>query len=143
MLLSSDDTSEASENHEINVTPFIDVVLVLLIIFMVVAPLSTVTMEVSLPSVSAEPREQSKPPLIVTLREDNSLMLNENELTAGIRLSSALASPQYVDKKATVLIRASKDVSYENLIAVMDELRQAGFLNISLEALSMLGKPSN
>ena len=78
---------ELAENHEINVTPFIDVMLVLLIIFMVAAPLATVDVSVDLPASTAKPAERPEEPVYVTLKEDMSLSLG-NETVAREALGS-------------------------------------------------------
>ena len=74
-------TDELIEVHDINVTPFIDVMLVLLIIFMVAAPLATVDVPVDLPSSSAPPQQRPSKPVYLTLKADGSLALGDNPVT--------------------------------------------------------------
>src|SRR5579863_4379121 len=78
-----DDDSDFSETHEINVTPFIDVMLVLLIIFMVAAPLATVDLPVDLPSAQAAPQPRPDKPLFLTVKADHSLAVGEAAVASG------------------------------------------------------------
>src|SRR6478672_8858321 len=104
-----------SEVHEINVTPFIDVMLVLLIIFMVAAPLATVDIEVNLPAATAEPQQRPDKPLYVTLRSDLSLSIG-NEPIARDQLGPALEAETNGAKDARIFLRADKTVPYGELM---------------------------
>jgi biopolymer transport protein ExbD len=126
--------AELDEVHEINVTPFIDVMLVLLIIFMVAAPLATVDIAVNLPSSTAEPQPQPPRPLFLTLRPDLSLALGD-AVVARSRLAGALDQATNGDRNTRVFLRADEAVSYGDLMAVMDLLRAAGFLKVALIGL--------
>src|SRR3982075_778756 len=75
-----DDDSDFSETHEINVTPFIDVILVLLIIFMVAAPLSTVDLPIDLPSSTATPQKKPDKPTYVSIKPDLAVAIGENQV---------------------------------------------------------------
>jgi biopolymer transport protein ExbD len=123
-----------SEMHEINVTPFIDVILVLLIIFMIAAPLATVDISVDLPSASAEPNPRPDKPLFLTLKSDLSLAL-DNDAIARPALSASLDRATSGDKQQRVFLRADKTVAYGELMTLMNELRAAGYLHVALVGL--------
>jgi biopolymer transport protein ExbD len=122
---------DLSETHEINVTPFIDVILVLLIIFMIAAPLSTVDTVVDLPASNAEPQPPPEKPITLTLNSDLSLRL-ENEPLSRDALATALDRASNSDKDRRVFLRADKSVGYGDLMALMNDLRAAGYLKIGL-----------
>lgn len=122
------------ENHEINVTPFIDVMLVLLIIFMVAAPLSTVDVNVDLPASTAKPAERPDEPVYVTLKEDMSLSLG-NDTVAREALGVSLDRITEGNKDARIFLRADKTVDYGKFMEVMNLLRDAGYLKIALVGL--------
>jgi biopolymer transport protein ExbD len=127
-----DDT--LNEIHEINVTPFIDVILVLLIIFMIASPLATVDISVNLPSANAEPQQRPDKPLFLTLKSDLSLMI-DNDAVSRATLSTALDRVTNGDKQQRVFLRADKTVSYGDLMALMNDLRGAGYLHVALVTL--------
>ena len=131
---------ETGEVHEINVTPFIDVILVLLIIFMVAAPLSTVDVPVELPSASASVQPRSDKPVFLTIKADRSLAVGE-EAVSRSTLSTALAVAVKSDKGQRIYLRADKSVAYGDVIEIMNELRTAGFLKVALVALETPEKP--
>lgn len=121
-------------SHEINVTPFIDVMLVLLIIFMVAAPLATVDINVDLPASSATPAPRPDKPIYVTLKEDLSLSVG-NDTVGRDMLSAALDGVSEQNKEARIFLRADKNVGYGELMQVMNLLREAGYLKIALVGL--------
>lgn len=120
--------------HEINVTPFIDVMLVLLIIFMVAAPLPTVDVEVDLPASTAQPQERPDDPLYLTLQQDLSLSLGEAPLARG-ELAAALDASTRGDRRTRIFLRADQAVPYGELMGVMNLLRDAGYLSVALVGL--------
>ena len=133
ILLNHDgsDDGALAESHEINVTPFIDVMLVLLIVFMVAAPLATVDIAVDLPASSAKEQPRPVAPIFLTVKKDLSLALgdmgfDEQELKA--RLDEASNG----DNQARIFLRADKTVDYGDLMAVMNDLRASGYLKIAL-----------
>jgi biopolymer transport protein ExbD len=123
-----------TEVHEINVTPFIDVMLVLLIIFMVAAPLATVDIQVNLPASTADPQPRPDKPLYVTLRSDLSVSVG-NEPVARDLLRSALEAETKGDKDARIFLRADKAVPYGEMMEIMNLLRGAGYLKVALVGL--------
>jgi biopolymer transport protein ExbD len=135
MNLRIDHGDEAlDEIHEINVTPFIDVILVLLIIFMIAAPLATVDISVDLPAANAEPSPRPDKPLFLTLKSDLSLTLGNDALTRS-GLKAALDRASAGDKQQRVFLRADKSVPYGDLMTLMNELRSAGYLHVALVGL--------
>ena len=125
---------ELDEVHEINVTPFIDVMLVLLIIFMVAAPLATVDIAVELPASTAQPRQRPDKPLFLTVRPDLSLSIGD-ETVARDTLGGALEQAANGDKDTRIFLRADKVVPYGDVMEVMNLLRAAGFLKVALVGL--------
>jgi biopolymer transport protein ExbD len=131
-LTPQEDVLEAT--HEINVTPFIDVMLVLLIVFMVAAPLSTVDVNVDLPASTAEPAPRPSKPLFLTVKPDFTLALGETPVD-GSGLASALDAQTQGDRQERVFVRADRVVSYGEVMEVMNLLRAAGYLKIGLVGL--------
>jgi biopolymer transport protein ExbD len=119
------------EIHEINVTPFIDVILVLLIIFMVAAPLSTVDVNVDLPASTANPAPRPDKPLFLTVKPDLTLALGEAPIARG-NLAGALDAETQGDKEQRVFVRADRVVPYGEVMELMNLLRGAGYLKIGL-----------
>ncbi len=130
---------DLQENHEINVTPFIDVMLVLLIIFMVAAPLATVDVKVDLPASTAKPVPRPDQPVYLSIKEDTSLYLDNQQIDPA-QLGAALDRLTAGDKQKTIFVRGDKGVDYADLMSVMDNLRGAGYLKIGLVGLETVGK---
>ncbi|MDB5512263.1 MAG: TonB system transport protein ExbD type [Enterovirga sp.] len=125
---------ELEMNHDINVTPFIDVILVLLIIFMVAAPLATVDVAVDLPTATAQPQPRPDKPVFLTVKADLSLDIGEVPVPrAG--LTGALDGATGADHEQRIFLRADKAVSYGDLMDVMNALRDAGYLKVALVGL--------
>jgi TonB system transport protein ExbD (group 1) len=122
------------EAHEINVTPFIDVMLVLLIIFMVAAPLATVDLGVELPASAVEPQPRPDRLVFVTVKPDLSIAVGE-DVIARDALTSSLDTATKGQKDERIFLRADKAVSYGDLMEVMNLLRNAGYLKIALVGL--------
>jgi biopolymer transport protein ExbD len=129
-----------SEVHEINVTPFIDVMLVLLIIFMVAAPLATVDIQVNLPASTAEPQQRPDKPLYLTVKSDLTLALG-NDPVARSLLRSTLDAATKGDKDARIFLRADKAVPYGEMMEVMNLLRAAGYLKVALVGMEKVPAP--
>ncbi|KZN60354.1 TonB system transport protein ExbD [Pseudoalteromonas luteoviolacea] len=123
--------SVPSEQHEINVTPFIDVMLVLLIIFMVAAPLATVNVPVNLPAIAEEAKPQEDKPIYLTLQKDLSLTLGDDIKVAQSQLINTLQN-QGIEKTKTIMIRADKAVPYGDFIELMNQLATAGYSKVAL-----------
>ena len=116
---------------EINVTPFVDVMLVLLIIFMVSAPLLTVGVPIDLPESAAKPLEGDIDPLTITIDADGTLFLQENEIAIDdlIARLEAISDAGYEER---ILVRGDTASNYGIVMRVMGRLNQAGFNRIGL-----------
>jgi biopolymer transport protein ExbD len=117
--------------HDINVTPFIDVMLVLLIIFMVAAPLATVDVAVNLPASTAQPQPRPDKPIFLTLKRDLTLALGEQGV-ARDALAASLNALTGGNKETVIFLRADQEVQYGELMNVMNLMRQAGYLKVAL-----------
>ena len=121
------------QNSDINVTPFVDIMLVLLIIFMVAAPLATVSVEVKLPKAVAKPAKSPDSPIYVSIVKDGRFFIGDNkvdETTMGEELKFQLRgrSPESV----RIFIRADKGTRYGNFMKVMNILQDNGFYSVAL-----------
>ena len=137
-----DDTGDdLVEMHEINVTPFIDVMLVLLIIFMVAAPLSTVDVHVDLPVSTAKPQPKPEKPVYLTIKQDRSLTIGNSPVPRTqfiARLGEAVQS----DRNKRVFLRADQNVPYGELMNVLNVMRDAGYLKVALVGLEGVAPPA-
>ncbi len=117
---------------EINVTPFVDIMLVLLIIFMVAAPLLSVGIEVDLPNTQAKPLETEKErPLTLTLDGGSNLFINEVKIEKS-ELRSKLLAIRNERESDEIYLRASKDIEYQNVAAILALVSNIGYSQISL-----------
>src|ERR1051325_2119862 len=126
--------AEIDEVHEINVTPFIDVMLVLLIIFMVAAPLATVDVAVDLPASTATPQPRPDKPIFLSIKADRSLVLGDTAIDSR-SLTGSLDKLSGGDKSQRIFLQADRSVDYGQLMAVMNDLRAAGYLKVALVGL--------
>lgn len=122
------------ENHDINVTPFIDVMLVLLIIFMVVAPLATVDVPVELPTSTAKPQPIQNEPIYLTIQKDLSLTVNETKIDS-TQLAQKLDQLSQNNRNERIFLRADQSIAYDELMKTMNLLRKAGYLKVALVGL--------
>jgi biopolymer transport protein ExbD len=133
------DDDDEWEIHEINVTPFIDVMLVLLIIFMVAAPLSTVDLPVDLPSSTAIPMKKPDKPIYITIKADLVVAVGETPInrTDLVRSLDGVAEGH----EQRIFLRADRGVPYGELMDVLELLRLGGYSKIALVALEGVPTP--
>src|SRR5262245_20589102 len=133
--------NEFEEAHDINVTPFIDIMLVLLIIFMVAAPLSTVDLPVNLPTSTAVPQKKPDKPTYVTIKADLGVAIGDDPVKRVdvIKTLDAMA----VGQDSRILLRADRSVPYGEMMAVLEILRAGGYGKIALVALEGVGGTSD
>jgi biopolymer transport protein TolR len=137
MAISSFDLSDVGTGYrplsDINVTPFVDVMLVLLIIFMVAAPLMMVGVPVDLPRTSAAKLSQPRKPVIVSISKDGKVFVGEEEAPAA-ELLARLGELRSKDPNAMVYVRGDRTIPYGRIMEVMGQVGQAGFARVSLIA---------
>ncbi len=128
--------SRLAPMSEINVTPFVDVMLVLLIVFMVAAPMLTVGVPIELPKTKAKPLQGEKEPVTVTVKADGRVFLMDTEIDDVNTLSAkvkAIAGEGYNER---IYVRADKNVDYGKVMKVMGALSGAGFKRLALVTAS-------
>jgi TonB system transport protein ExbD (group 1) len=133
-LQSASSEDEMTQVSDINVTPFIDVILVLLIIFMIAAPLATVDIPVDLPASTAVRQPRPEKPIFITLKADRTLAVGETPLSR-MALAASLASLTSSEHSKRLFVRADKTVPYGEVMSLMNDLRSAGYLKIALVGL--------
>lgn len=132
------DDGEMTQVSDINVTPFIDVILVLLIIFMIAAPLATVDIAVDLPASTATRQPRPDKPIFVTMKADRSLAVGETPISRA-SLASSLDAVTSSDRTKRLFVRADKSIPYGEVMTLMNDLRAAGYLKIALVGLEASG----
>src|SRR6201993_2353784 len=129
-----DDEGDFAETHEINVPPFIDVMLVLLIIFMVAAPLATVDLPIDLPTSTAVPQKKPDKPTYVSIKPDLAVAIGETPVKR-VDLVRSLDGMADASKDKFIFLRADRAVPYGELMDVLEILRAGGYSKIKLVAL--------
>jgi biopolymer transport protein ExbD len=132
-----DDDADFAETHDINVTPFIDVILVLMIIFMVAAPLSTVDLPIDLPSSTATPQKKPDKPTYVSIKPDLTLAIGEKPIKRA-DLISTLDAAADSNTERQVFVRADRGVAYGDLMDVLELLRRG---NYRMKLVTLEGVP--
>lgn len=131
--------NHSSLMSDINVTPFVDVMLVLLIIFMVTAPMMMEGVNVSLPEATTKPLVSEKKPLIVNIDSENRIFINDFKVTVdglGEKLNKILGGR----KDREVYLKADKDISYGMVVRVMSEIKGAGVEKLGMVTIPISDK---
>lgn len=139
-MMGGSEDDELTEQHEINVTPFIDVMLVLLIIFMIAAPLATVDVNVDLPAARGAASPRPEQPLYVTIAADGSISIGD-QAVADAALITELEAATGGDRQARLFLRGDRDISYGRVMGVMSRMRDAGWTRIALVGLDQGAAP--
>jgi biopolymer transport protein ExbD len=124
---------DVGQNASINVTPFVDVMLVLLIIFMVAAPLASVNIKVKLPPAAAKPAKNPPKPVYISLKEDGRVFVGDTESsldTLGNDVTTAIHGRSVANER--VFIRGDENVMYQNFMGVINKLQDNGFYSVAL-----------
>jgi biopolymer transport protein ExbD len=118
---------------EINVTPMVDVMLVLLVIFMVTAPLLMVGVPLDLPKTRAAAITEHKRPIILSLKHSGAVFIGDDQVPPG-ELEHRLAALAAEDPRRIVYVRGDKTITYEQLMDMLSQVNRAGFAKVSLVA---------
>lgn len=137
-----DDDEGARPMSDINVTPLVDVMLVLLIVFMVAAPMMMVGVPVQLPRTSAARVAQTAPPMVVSITQDGRVFLRKEEVTEAELTTRLAALREEEGGEAPVYVRGDRTVPYGDVMRVMGRVTQAGIARVSLIAESEPGAPA-
>lgn len=127
------DRYHVEANSEINVTPFVDVMLVLLIIFMVAAPLATVSVKVDLPPAEAPPSPNPPKPVYISIQKNGRIFIGDFSTspdTLGEDLKKAVGTRN--PSKERIFIRCDQDTQYGDFLTVMNKLQDNGFYSVAL-----------
>jgi biopolymer transport protein TolR len=116
---------------EINVTPFVDVILVLLIVFMVTAPLITQGVQVNLPEVNNAPINEPSEPIQISIKNDGAVYIGEHKVEAG-QLNQRLLALRKAKAEAEIILKADTRVPYGKVMEVMGALQSNGLVNVGL-----------
>jgi biopolymer transport protein ExbD len=141
---SGGDKYNIEQNHDINVTPFVDVMLVLLIIFMVCAPLAIPSVKVDLPRAVAQESKNPPKPVYITIESNGNLHIGDQATTLddmGLDLKDAIGKRD--PTKERVFIRADKETIYGDFMGVMNKLQDNGFYSVALIGLDQRGRSNN
>lgn len=123
--------NQNEELSEINVTPFIDVMLVLLIIFMVVTPIVTSSVKVELPKAVSDQKQDINKPIILSINEHNEIYFG-TELVGSENLAAVLDQKTGGDRENVVYLHVDKSVPYEILIGTIERIKKAGYSKTAL-----------
>lgn len=131
MVVEDDDDGGYQPMAEINITPFVDVMLVLLIIFMVAAPLMVAGVPIDLPKTSAAKLNAPKKPLVVTMTKDRQFQIRDDFIPAG-QLVQRLNALRKTEGDTIVYVRADKSIPYGDVMAVLGQVGESGYGRLSL-----------
>ena len=124
---------DVAQNSTINVTPFVDVMLVLLIIFMVAAPLASVSIKVALPPAAAKPHVNPPKPVYISIKQDGRIYIGDNESSLdslGTDLHDAVGTRDPTRER--IFIRGDQEMAYQDFMAVMNKMQDNGFYSVAL-----------
>ena len=132
-LRNQDSGSDVSPMADINVTPLVDVMLVLLIVFMVAAPLMAVGVPVDLPKVQAKQLNDQKPPIVVSIDQTGAFFIDQTAIDSD-QLLPTLSSNSENDKERRIHVRGDRTIAYGKVMEVMGLINGAGFTKVALVA---------
>ena len=131
MRISSGPSHRVGPVSDINVTPLVDVMLVLLIVFMVAAPMMTAGVKVDLPTSNAKPLQEPKPPIVVSINAAGTIFVNQSAATAQTLLT-LMAQEADGDKERRIHLRGDQTLAYGRIVQTMGTLNDAGYARIAL-----------
>lgn len=126
---------------DINVTPLVDVMLVLLIIFMITAPMMTQGLDVDLPETTARPLQQEETPIVITIDKKGVISLNQTKGGQTFIRQQLADLARNNGTSKSILLRADKDVPYGLVVALMADIKEAGFDKLGMVTQPQLSKP--
>jgi biopolymer transport protein ExbD/biopolymer transport protein TolR len=130
-LRKADGDDDAAPMADMNVTPLVDVMLVLLIVFMVAAPLMAVGVPVDLPKAQAKQLNDQKPPIVVSIDAEGRYFIDQTEIPAE-QFLAALGADSEGNKERRIHVRGDRNISYGKVIEVMGQINSAGFTKVAL-----------